>query len=139
MLKYKHIKINKKTYKKIKTINLKAFDIKNDILVDERIIEARQINKLISSFYDKRNFEDDINNGISVEFNGKESNKKNFRVIKKHNSNIIGHVVANGTGFDNPRLGSALTIAGRYDENGEFLRKDNFIEILPIFFSWKIY
>lgn len=123
--------------KKIKTINLKAFDIKNDVLVDERIIEVKQINGLISSYYDKRNFENDNNNGISVEFNGKESDKKNFRVIKKYNSNIVGYVVANGTGFDNPRLGSALTVAGRYDGNGSFLRKDNFIEILPIFSAGK--
>ena len=123
--------------KKIKTINLKAFDIKNDILVDERIIEVKQINGLISSYYDKRNFENDNNNGISVEFNGKESDKKNFRVIKKYNSNIVGYVVANGTEFDNPRLGSALTVAGRYDGNSSFLRKDNFIEILPIFSAGK--
>lgn len=30
-----------------------------------------------------------------------------------------------------------MTVAGRYDGNGEFLRKDNFVEILPIFSAGK--
>ena len=70
--------------------------------------------------------------------NGTEKSKSEpYRVITKFNENIIGYIVANGAGFDNPRLNSGLTVTGRYDGNGEFIRSDNFIEILPIFSAGK--
>ena len=123
---WKNIKDNKTEF------DLEAFNIVENKLYNEGKISVKQINNTISKYYDKRKF-DDLTDGIATELNGIESKKEKINVIKKYNPNIIGYVIANGTGFDNPDLNSALTIAGRYDGHGEFLRKDNFLEILPIF------
>lgn len=40
---------------------------------------------------------------------------------------------ANATGFDNPNLNSGMTIAGRYDGHGFFVRKNNYLEKMPLF------
>lgn len=40
---------------------------------------------------------------------------------------------ANATGFDNPDLNSGMTIAGRYDGHGFFVRKNNYLEKMPLF------
>ena len=123
---WKNIKDNETEF------DLEAFNIVENKLYNEGKIPVKQINNTISKYYDKREF-DDVTDGIATELNGIESKKEKVNVIKKYNPNIIGYIVANGTGFDNPDLNSALTIAGRYDGHGEFLRKDNFLEILPIF------
>jgi hypothetical protein len=50
---------------------------------------------------------------------------------------VLGYLVSNGSGFDNPRLNSGLVVAGRYDGHGFFLRKDNYLEKLPVFAAGK--
>lgn len=42
-------------------------------------------------------------------------------------------MVADGSVFDNPDKHSSLLVAGRYNGNGFFLRKDNYLEKLPMF------
>ena len=37
------------------------------------------------------------------------------------------------SGFDNPDLHSSLLTCGRYDGNGFYLRKTNYLEKLPMF------
>lgn len=123
-----------------KTFKLNCYDIdvKNNQLLNEEDISVHQIDSSISEYYDKRQFSDDFTNGICTNLNGTEKSKSEpYRVITKFNENIIGYIVANGAGFDNPRLNSGLTVTGRYDGNGEFIRSDNFIEILPIFSAGK--
>lgn len=117
----------------ISTLTLDAYDIIENKLFYEEKIKVEQIQNFISKYYDKRKFDTDETNGISTESNGTESYKKNIRIIKKYNSNIIGYLVAAASGFDNPDLNSSLTIAGKYTGNGTYLRKDNFLETLPIF------
>lgn len=46
---------------------------------------------------------------------------------------ILGYMVAHSSGFDNPDLDSSLLVGARYDGNGFFLRKDNYLEKLPMF------
>lgn len=46
---------------------------------------------------------------------------------------MLGYLIANTSGFDNPDLNSGLLIAARYDGNGFYLRKDNYLEKLPMF------
>lgn len=58
---------------------------------------------------------------------GKQRNKPFF------NSDIVGYLIANTSGFDNPDLNSGLLIAGRYDGNGFYLRRDNYLEKLPMY------
>lgn len=78
---------------------------------------------------------DDTFDGIAVELNGLESfkNAKQISVKKIINDNIIGYLVAGQSGFDNPDLNSGLTVAGIYNGHGFFLRKENYLEKLPMF------
>ena len=46
---------------------------------------------------------------------------------------MLGYLVADSVGFDNPDANSSLLIAGRYNGNGFHLRKDNYLEKLPMF------
>ena len=46
---------------------------------------------------------------------------------------MIGYLVADSVGFVNPDAKSSLLIAGRYNGNGFFLRRDNYLEKLPMF------
>lgn len=49
------------------------------------------------------------------------------------NPNIIGYMAVYSSGFDNPDNMSSLLTAARYDGNGFYLRKDNYLEKLPMF------
>ena len=42
-------------------------------------------------------------------------------------------MVADSVGFDNPDAKSSLLVAGRYNGNGFYLRKDCYIDKLPMF------
>lgn len=115
--------------------DIKAFNItKDDTLEYEGLLNISRIKSRYSEkYYDKRKFDDDRLDGICCEFNGLESFKENVRVDKKFNQNIIGYLTVDTSGFDNPDAHSGLTVAGRYDSNGCFIRKDNYLEKLPIF------
>ena len=130
--------INEKTKNQFE-IKLKALDIVDNYLKSDGELRIKQINSLISKYYDKRTFNNDLTKqGIILNLNGTEYMKdKKAPLLPKYNENIIGYIVANGQGFDNPRLNSALTVAGRYDAHGEYIRKDNFLEKLPIFSAGK--
>ena len=85
-------------------------------------------------YYDKRQLTTETTDGILVGLNGLEASPTVKKRIKPlYDEKIIGYLVADGSGFDNPDTKSSLLIAGRYNGNGFFLRKDNFIEKLPMF------
>ena len=46
---------------------------------------------------------------------------------------MLGYLVADSIGFDNPDAKSSLLVAGRYNGNGFYIRKDNYLEKLPMF------
>ena len=116
---------------------LESYDINDNKLDYQGKIVVKQVNNLISEYYDKREFNNDKTNGITCELNGKESTKTTTRIIKKYNENIIGYLVSQSFGFEQARLGCNLVIAGRNNGNGEYLRKDIFLKILPIFSAGK--
>lgn len=118
----------------LKSFNLQAFDIDKEQLKDDGTI---QVSRIFSSYSDKyfdtRNF-DDQTNAILCELNGKEVNEgKKTRIKPLFNKNILGYMAVYSSGFDNPDLHASLLVVGRYDGNGFFLRKDNFMEKLPMF------
>ena len=131
-------------------IELQAVDLdEQKKYVDEgKIIVKRLTSTFSQKYYDLRKFDDDAE-GIACELDGAESFKEadKLRITKTYNDNLIGYMATYMAGFDNNRLHSNLLIAGRYDGNGFFLRKDNYIEKLPMFAasrypdhcnSWKI-
>ncbi|MBR5714713.1 MAG: hypothetical protein IKX58_08030, partial [Clostridia bacterium] len=48
-------------------------------------------------------------------------------------SELLGYMVTHSSGFDNPDLDSSLLVGGRYDGNGFYLHKDNYLEKMPLF------
>lgn len=117
------------------SFDLHAFNIEQDRLKDDGLIKIERIFTNYSKlYYDNRKFANDVENGILTGLDGREADssvKKRIRAL--FNENLVGYLVADGAGFDNPDLHSSLLVAGRYNGNGFFLRKDNFMEKLPMF------
>lgn len=121
--------------KDVEMFNTVGFDIDNGKLVEspEKLTIKKCHYTLAEKYYDKRIDDNDRTDGISCNLNGTEYYKENSSVKKIWNNNIIGFLVANSAGFDNPDLNSGFTIAGRYDGHGFFLRTDNYLQKLPMF------
>ncbi|MFU7515788.1 hypothetical protein [Clostridium sp. HCS.1] len=117
------------------SFELKAYDIKDNKLVYCGNIDIKKIlTKYSNVYYDNRKLTTEKEEGILVGLNGLEapdSVKKRIRPL--YDKNIIGYLVADSSGFDNPDTKSSLLVAGRYNGNGFFLRKDNYLEKLPMF------
>ena len=99
------------------------------------LLPVCRIHSLYSEkFYDKRVFSNSLENGILTGLNGLEADINVKKRIKPlYNTEMIGYLVADSVGFDNPDAKSSLLIAGRYNGNGFFLHKDNYLEKLPMF------
>ncbi|EJU3354571.1 hypothetical protein N4188_005051 [Salmonella enterica] len=95
-------------------------------------LPVRKVHSLFSQlFYDKRPL-DGAEKGITVGLDGLESQNKS-RITPVYSRDIMGYMIAQSSGYDNPDLNSSLLITGCYRGNGFFLRKDNYLEKLPVF------
>lgn len=121
--------------KQLDEINLKAFNIVDNSLKQEGNLPVRRIHSTYSSvYYDKRPLTEDEKTGILCALDGTEkTNVTQITHKPAFGENILGYMVAHSSGFDNPDLHSSLLVAGRYDGHGFYLRKDNFLEKLPMF------
>lgn len=115
--------------------SLDAYDIdEKRNLVSCGCLPIKKIRTLYSdTYYDKRTFDDDANNGITCDNKGVEQNSRIISVTPKFNPNMIAYMNASGSSFDNPDLKSILTRVGNYSGHGFFVRSDNFLEKLPMF------
>lgn len=117
-------------------LQLSAYDVDGSAIVKlPGFLPVRRIYTSYSKkYYDKRTFPDDMTDGVLLAHDGLEV----VRDIKKrltplYNSNILGYLVVDTSGFDNPDLHACLLVAGIFNGNGFFLRKDNYLEKLPMF------
>jgi len=85
-------------------------------------------------YYDKREIPQENKIGILAALNGTER-IEGRNPNRTSGDNILGYMVAHSSGFDNPDLDSSLLVAARYDGNGFFLRRDNYLEKLPMFMA----
>lgn len=118
------------------SFTLTGYDIEDGELVKyPEELSVRRIHEKFSSIYfDKRVFADDENDGILCDANGLERVKQtSIRCIPVVNKNCIGYMVVYTSGFDNPDLHSYLLASGKYDGNGFYMRRDNYLEKLPMF------
>ncbi len=120
----------------IERIELDGFDIKeNGELSDVVKLDINRVYSLFSTkYYDKLNFKNYETDGILTALNGEEVTddvKKRIKPI--YSDEMLGYMVADSVGFDNPDAKSSLLVAGRYNGNGFYLRKDNYLEKLPMF------
>ena len=126
-------------------ITLHAYDIddkgtkdqQDDVLINlGKDVEVKKTHSLLSSFYDKRKFSDDVA-GITCELNGTERHGKSSFSNAVHNTNIVGYLITKAATFENPRLKTNLTRVAEYDGHGFYLRSDNYLEKLPMFAAAK--
>ncbi|MBP3773936.1 MAG: hypothetical protein ILA34_01140 [Bacteroidaceae bacterium] len=117
------------------SLTLHAYDLNNDTLVDCGLLSVDKIHYQYSQkYFDKRTFNNDLEEGIICSKDGTERfETKTIRVKPLTNSNILGYMAVYSSGFDNPDNMASLLIAARYDGNGFYLRRDNYLEKLPMF------
>ena len=116
-------------------ICIHAYDIIDGQLKDCGNLPVEQIKYQYSQkYFDKRSDTNDIDGGIICSKDGTERLvTKTKRVKPKHNDNILGYMAVYSSGFDNPDNMSSLLVAARYDGNGFYLRRDNYLQKLPMF------
>lgn len=117
-------------------ITIHGYDIDKDNtrLIDFGDLSVKKIKNMYSKvYYDKRTFPNDQQEGLLIGLNGLEKVGGKQRNKPLTNNNILGYLIANTSGFDQPDLNGGLLIGGRYDGNGFYLRKDNYLEKLPMF------
>ncbi len=120
----------------INHIEIKGYDIlSNNEFSDKIVLSVDKVHNLYSTeYYDKRAFSDASYDGILIGLNGLEAEQGVKRRIKPLYSNkMLGYMVADSVGFDNPDAKSSLLVAGRYNGNGFYIHKDNYLEKLPMF------
>ena len=117
-------------------IALSAFDIdpiRRDLLPQGTLPVKKIFSTYSQAYYDKRPIAEEFRTGILAGLNGLEKMDGKQRNRPAVSPDILGYMVTHSSGFDNPDLDSSLLVAGRYDGNGFFLRKDNYLEKLPMF------
>lgn len=120
----------------IEELTLHAYNISdNNELLDCGFLPVKRIHELYSTrYYEKKSFADSTADGILTGLNGLEAETTVKRRIKPiYSDNMLGYLVADSMGFDNPDAKSSLLVAGRYNGNGFYLHKDNFLDKLPMF------
>lgn len=117
-------------------IMLQGYDIERDETLSPPVpLSVEKVHSLFSErYYVKPGFSDVSYDGILIGLNGLEAEQGVKRRIKSiYSGDMLGYLVADSVGFDNPDAKSSLLVAGRYNGNGFFLRKDNYLEKLPMF------
>lgn len=120
----------------IEEFSLRAYDISDaNKLVDCGTLPVKRIHELYSTrYYEKKSFTNCSINGILTGLNGLEAELSVKRRIKPlYSDEMLGYLVADSVGFDNPDAKSSLLVAGRYNGNGCYLHKSNFLDKLPMF------
>ena len=110
------------------------FDKNSEQLIGVGMLPVKRVFSMYSgTYYDKRTFDDDTDDGILLQHNGYPVTSQKQRIKPIYNSNMLGYMVVDSPGFDNPDLHSVLLRAGIYNGNGFFLRKDNYLEKMTLF------
>lgn len=118
----------------IESIKINAYNIsKCGELINQDILPVTRVHSMFSrKFYDQRKFDTD-EAGIIAEYDGTESKRTPQGINPIHNDNIMGYLTVKGNNFDNPDASVHLLRVGEYDGHGFYLRKDNYLEKLPMF------
>ena len=117
-------------------ITLQGFDILPDnTFSEELILPVKKIHELFSTkYYEKSDFRESTFDGILTGLNGLEADASVKKRIKPlYSKDMLCYLVADSVGFDNPDAKSSLLVAGRYNGNGCYIHKTNYLEKLPMF------
>lgn len=122
--------------KEMTSLNITGYDIiGNDQLSEPIELSVDRVYELYSArYYDKNCFDNASYDGILVGLNGLEADSSVKRRIKPlYSKDMLGYLVADSVGFDNPDAKSSLLVAGRYNGNGCYIKKDDYLNKLPMF------
>lgn len=122
--------------KNITSIRITGYDILNDnkLSLPVELSVNRVFNFFSAKYYNKESFADATYDGILIGLNGLEADNGVKRRIKPlYSKDMLGYLVADSVGFDNPDAKSSLLVAGRYNGNGCYIRKDDYLSKLPMF------
>lgn len=118
------------------TINLKAYDIVDNVLKYEKDITIKQVIKRISVFNDRRKETTDKIDGTVCDSKGNElwSWAVEKGIYATYNPDILGYIVTKGFNFgaQNRFLMRVPYKVELYKHDGYFLRRDNYLDKLPI-------
>lgn len=117
-------------------LELQALDIIDGSLVElPTTLPVKKVHTFFSKrYYDSTSLATDTTDGILTGLDGLEApSVVKRRIAAKYGDDILGYMVADGSGFDNPDTHSSLLVAGRYNGNGFYVRKSNYLEKLPMF------
>lgn len=120
--------------KQQENFELKAYNIdKDEKLEFIKHIEIKKVCKMMSEFYDKRNFIDDIfDTNILLGRDGYNVKNTLKPLVKSfYNDNIIGYLRCESFGLDPMSLVLVRQIL--FNGHGFYLRSDNYITKLPLF------
>lgn len=121
----------------LESIELEGYDIDKVTgkLTEPVTLSVNRVHDLFSQkYYDKRSFDTESDDGILIGLDGIEADASVKKRIKPlYSDDMLGYLVADSVGFDNPDAKSSLLVAGRYNGNGFYLHKDNYLEKLPMF------
>lgn len=113
------------------SIKLHIYDLNESQIVDLGDKSVKKSKLPMSQLFDKRKFSnDDHNLAISCNRDGTEAFRKCY--FKPYfNNNILGYLRAESYGFDANSV--CLTRCALYNGHGFYLRRDNYLEKLPLF------
>ncbi len=116
-------------------LKITAYDIVDGNLKREEVLPVSYIESLFSSKYygSRDDFENPTYDGILVGLDGLEAITGKKRIKPMFHPDMLGYLVADSVGFDNPDAKSSLLVAGRYNGNGFYLHRDNYLQKLPMF------
>ena len=122
--------------KNITSIRITGYDILNDNRLSLPVeLSVNRVFKFFSAkYYNKESFADATYDGILIGLNGLEADSGVKKRIKPlYSKDMLGYLVADSVGFDNPDAKSSLLVAGRYNGNGCYIRKNDYLSKLPMF------
>lgn len=117
-------------------IVLDVLDIANNEIVNIRKTTIRKTHQPLTLFYDKNQY-NDVQNAICCNRDGSEALGRKPQFKPSFNTNMIGYLRANGSGFDANCL--CLTRCGLYNGHGFYLRRSDYLNYLPLFCVKKFY
>lgn len=116
------------------TLTLPAFDIENNQIKEIKDIVIKKVHKTVNEhLFDKRVFDTDTEDGIYSASTGLEGKKLgSTSTVNVYNDNILAYLFLVGFSFD-PKHIYLTRNTLNYRKNGFYLRRDNFVNKLPLF------
>lgn len=113
------------------SINVKGFDIIHNELSDIGQIKLSKTHKSFKRLFDKRSFDDDVETEVYCERNGEQALDRKCDGTSYTNKNILAYAQTQGYSIDPKHV--CLTRMTIYNIRGFYLRRDKYLEMLPLF------